>query len=189
MSNFAVQKAKYQVKMRILEQYKIQFSGLNIGLHHFDFEIDDTFFELTASPDVKSGKLSVSVDLDKQETMMIFRINIKGTVELICDRCLDTFDHPLEIEEKLIVKQVVEVKESEDDTLMYIDMQEHTLDFSHILYEYISVSIPIQHIHPEIEPGVSGCDPEMIKKLEDFSKPQFNSQWDALKGLTTEDNN
>jgi len=175
--------------MEILDQYKIQFSGLNKGQHHFDFEIARPFFELTESSDVKSGKLSVSVDLDKQENMMIFQFHIEGTVELMCDRCLEYFNHPLDIEEQLIVKQVVEVKESDDDALMYIDMKEHTLDFSHILYEYISVSIPIQHIHPEIEPGVSGCDPEMIKKLEDYSKPQFNSQWDALKGLSAEDNN
>ena len=182
-------KKKRKVGMQILDQYKIQFSGLKNGHYHFDFEITNSFFELTAFPDVQSGELSVSINLDKQENMMIFQFHIEGAVELVCDRCLEHFSYPLTIDEQLIVKQVVEIKESDDDALMYIDMQEHTLNFAHTLYEYISVSIPIRHIHPDIEPGVSGCDPEMIKKLEDYSKPQFNSQWDALKDLTREDNN
>ena len=68
-------KKKRKVGMQILDQYKIQFSGLKNGQYHFDFEITNSFFELKASPDVQRGDLSVSVNLDKQENMMIFSVS------------------------------------------------------------------------------------------------------------------
>lgn len=175
--------------MQILDQYKIQFSGLTSGHYHYDCEIMDSFFELTAFPDVEHGKLSVGIDLNKQENMMIFQFHLEGAVELMCDRCLENFSYPLTINEQLIVKQVVEIQESEDDSLIYLDIKEHTIDLTHILYEYISVSIPFRHVHPENEQGVSGCDPEMIEKIENYSKRQFISPWDALKDLSSENNN
>lgn len=169
--------------MQILNQYQIQFSGLNNEIYQFDFKIDKSFFEATAFPEVRSGDLTVHVELDKQINMMVLDFTIEGEVELMCDRCLDYFKYPLSIEEQLIVKQVVEAKESDDDNLIYIDMQAHTLDLVHSIYEYINVALPIQRFHPEDEAGNSSCDPEMIKKLKDFSQPIQNPQWNALNDL------
>lgn len=174
--------------MDILDQYKLQFSGLNTGLHHLEYSITDAFFEATAFPDVQKGKLAVTVDLDKQVNMMVFQFHIEGEVELTCDRCLDPFTYPLVWDEQLIVKQVIEPTESDDDMLVYIDIKEHTFDFSHYLYEYINLALPMQHVHPQNDEGVSQCDPEMIKKIEALSKPIQNSQWDALKNLNLDKN-
>lgn len=189
MSNFAVRKIKYlKVRMKTLAQYMIPFSGLKCGEYHFDFEITNSFFELTAFPDVRNGELSASVDLHKQETMMIFQIQISGNIELMCDRCLDFFNYPLIINEQLIVKQVIEPKESDDDSLIYIDVKEHSIDFSHLFYEYISVAIPIKHCHPDDKNGQSACNKEMIEKLANYAQNQSVSQWDTLRDLTQDKN-
>lgn len=174
--------------METRNQYKLQFSGLALGSHQVEYSISDSFFEDTAFPDIEKGKLSVIVDLDKQINMMVFQFHIKGVVELTCDRCLDTFDFPIDINEQLIVKQVVEPTESNDEMLVNIDIKEHTFDFSHYIYEFVSLALPMQHVHPEDADGVSQCDPEMIKIIEEHSQSQFNSQWDALKNLDLNNN-
>ncbi len=174
--------------METLDQYKLQFSGLKTGIHHLDYTITDAFFEATEFPDVQKGNLSVTVELDKQINMMVFQFHIEGEVELTCDRCLDVFPYSINSDDQLIVKQVVEPTESDDEMLVYIDIKEHTFDFSHFLYEIISLALPIQHIHPENDEGVSQCDPEMIKKIEAFSKPIQNSHWDALKNINLDNN-
>ncbi len=174
--------------MEILNQYKLQFSGLALGFHRLEYTISDTFFEATAFPGIEKGELSVIVDLEKQMNMMIFHFHIKGEVELTCDRCLDTFQFPIDVNEQLIVKQVVEPTETDDDMLVQIDIKDHTFDFSHYLYEYISLSLPIQHVHFNDENGVTQCDPEMIKKIEEYSKPSTNPQWDALKKIKLNNN-
>ena len=54
------------------------------------------------------------------------------------------------------------------------------------IYEYIHLALPYQRIHPEID-GNSGCDPEMVRKLEAHTvQGRSNSEdprWDKLKGL------
>jgi uncharacterized metal-binding protein YceD (DUF177 family) len=170
--------------MQILDQYKIQFSGLKNEVYHYDFEITDSFFEVTAFPEVKKGNLTASVTLNKQVNMMILDFHIQGEVELMCDRCLDFFTFTISSKDQLIVKQVVELQESNDDNLIYIDMQAHTLDLVQHFYDYIAIALPMQRIHPEDENGKSACNQEMIDRLAQYSAPIYNSQWDALKNLS-----
>ena len=57
------------------------------------------------------------------------------------------------------------------------------------MYEFVSLSFPIRHVHPDDEIGNSSCDPGMIDKLNDFNISKTNeegntdSRWDSLKKL------
>src|SRR3546814_7423021 len=59
---------------------------------------------------IKKGNLEVHMELDKRERMLVLDIAISGTVELVCDRCLDTFDYPLETRQQQLVKMSEEVE-------------------------------------------------------------------------------
>jgi len=177
--------------LKPLKQFSIPFTGLKIGKHQFDFEIDNSFFDAFEYSLVKKGDLKVDVELDKQETMLILKIHIAGTIKLDCDKCLAEFDAVLDVEERQIVKFAEDDLESDDLEIIMLDRKESSIDISEILYELVTVSVPYIKICEQN--GVEGlkCDQEMVDRLESLSNPSEQEEnttsddprWDALKKL------
>ncbi len=171
--------------MDILKKYKISFSGLQIGHHSFDFQINDQFFESFEKSKVHKGNLDLKVEMDKSETMIQLHFNFKGEVVVECDRCLDEFTYPLEFSEMLIVKFGYKTHEEESEDILVIDLNEYEINIAQYIYEYISLSLPMQNIHPDVD-GISTCNPEFLKNFDQQeieNEQDMDPIWDALKGL------
>ena len=172
--------------MDYLRKYVISFRGLQIDVHHFNFVIDKKFFESMEYADVADGNVEVDVTLDRHERMLIFNFDIKGTVVVPCDRCLDDFDLPIAGTENLIVKFGEDFEETSEDVVI-IPETSSEFDISSYLYEYIVLMLPMQHIHPDDENGHSTCNSEMLERLRRKETPkEHDPRWDALKKLNIE---
>ncbi len=178
--------------MSKLNAYSIPFSGLKAGKHHFEFLIEDSFFDKFEYSPIKKAKLKVNVEFNKQETMFIAEFLLKGDVELTCDRCNEEFNFPFNTNEKIIFKLGDEDIEQSDE-IVVLGRNEHEIDLSTYLYEFIIIAIPLVHIHPDNEDGSEGCNPEtlaILKKLsgdvtEEKDSPEvvIDPRWEALKKL------
>jgi uncharacterized protein len=183
-------RAKILLQLKALKQFSIPFTGLKIGKHQFDFEIDSSFFDAFEYSLVKKGKLIAEVELDKQETMLILQIHIKGTIVLDCDKCLAEFEAPINIKERQIVKFAEDELESDDLEIVILSKKESELDVSAFLYEFITVSVPYIKICEENGTGQK-CDQEMIARLESLAvgsqeeeeQQSDDPRWAALKKL------
>lgn len=179
------------LQLKPLQQFSIPFTGLKIGKHQFDFEIDNSFFDAFEYSLVKEGQLKVDVELDKQETMLILMIHVAGTIKLDCDKCLAVFDSPLDVTERQIVKFAEDDLESDDLEIIMLNKKESSIDISEILYELITVSVPYIKICEQN--GIDAkCDSEMIERLENLSSPSQQQEekttsddprWEALRKL------
>lgn len=87
-----------------IQKYRIVYQGLSEGVHEFDFDVDNSFFESLEYSDIKKGDLKVNIVLNKKSTFLELDFQINGNVELLCDRCLDDYNQPIEYEGKLYVK-------------------------------------------------------------------------------------
>ncbi len=182
--------AKIYLQLKALKQFSIPFTGLKLGLHQFDFEIDKSFFDAFEYSLVKNGALKVEVELDKQETMLLLNFLITGTIQLNCDTCLSAFNQPIEIKERQIVKFAEDELESDDLEIIVLNRRESELDISEIIYEFINVAIPYINKCEQAGQGQS-CDPEMIATLEKLAsgnaikedKPMDDPRWAELKKL------
>ena len=170
--------------MDYLADFVIPFMGLSLGNHTFDFEVNNAFFEHFEYSEIKKGRVSVEVILERQERMLIFGFKIQGSVEVTCDRCLDVFDHPVSGREQLIVKFGHERLEESDDVLM-IPHTDYQIDLAPLIYEYINLLLPIRHVHPMNENGEYACDPEVTKFITETPEHEnTDPRWEVLKGLT-----
>lgn len=174
--------------MKILNQYRIPFTGLKLGKHVFEFEIDKHFFDEFEYSIVKNGDLHVSVELDKQETMMLADIHITGSIELTCDLCLNRFRSSSDIREKLIIKfsEHTNLADSTDEILI-LKKNEYELDLANVIYEYINLSVPLYSRCEEQGINIS-CDQSMVNKLENLSNQESepsgaDPRWDILKKI------
>ncbi len=166
-----------------LKEFTIRVSGLSTGSHQYQFETGDLFFESFDYGEIRKGAVTTTVDLEKQETMMILDFNMKGLIRVNCDRCLGEFDLPVAGKERLIVKFGNE-PEGETDDILVIPDKEHELNISHHLYEFISLLLPFKKVHGEDGQGNSLCDPEVIKVMDGHQEePGADPRWDALKKL------
>jgi uncharacterized protein len=183
-------RAKILLQLKPLKQFSIPFTGLKIGKHQFDFEIDNSFFDAFEYSLVKQGNLKAEIELDKQETMLILQFHIAGTILLDCDKCLSDFNYPLDVKERQIVKFAEDELESDDLEIIVLSRKESTIDVAELIYEFITVNVPYIKV---CEQGgeEQQCDPEMIERLESYSsgapeteeKNESDPRWEALKKL------
>ncbi|QNL50073.1 DUF177 domain-containing protein [Olivibacter sp. SDN3] len=174
--------------MKILNQYRIPFTGLKLGKHEFEFEVDKHFFAEFEYSIVKDGALKVFLTLDKQETMLIADFHITGIIELTCDVCLRKFPGKTDINERLIVKFQEDDDTSDiSDEILILKRNEHELDLANNIYEYINLSVPL-YARCEEQGLNTACDKSMIDKLKNLSAPetrdtQTDPRWDILKKI------
>lgn len=169
--------------MDYLKEFVIPFRGLKNEIHHFDFVIDSKFFDAIEYAELEQGKIDISLELIKEERMMIFEFGITGEVEVECDRCLEPFNQAIDGTERLIVKFGETFEEQSDDVII-IPEGEYEFDLSTYIYEYIRLLLPMQCIHPDDEDGNSTCNQEMLDRLlQENKEPTIDPRWDALKKL------
>ena len=176
--------------MENLKAYNIALKGLAIGKHDFDYQVGKQFFEYFDGEIVGDGCVKVKLELEKQSGLIVLWFRVKGTVNIQCDRCLDLFDQPVESQNKVFVKYGEEKFEDGDD-VVWIAPDETHINVAKLIYDFIVLSVPIKHVHPEDAHGESLCNPEMLKRLNLLSvkeepeeeNPETDSRWDELKKL------
>jgi uncharacterized metal-binding protein YceD (DUF177 family) len=173
--------------MAKLSTYNLAFKGLGIGTHDFDYQIGKRFFEYFDGGIAEDGKVDVKLKLEKQSAFMVLKFQVKGTVRIPCDRCLELFDQPVKSQNTVFVKYGEENFEDGDDVI-WIGPDDTQINVAKLIYDFIILSMPIKHVHPDDEKGNSLCDPEMLKKLNALSVSEKNdemtdSRWNELKKL------
>lgn len=172
--------------MSRISNYDIAYKGLKEGKHEFEYQIDGKFFELFEDSLVQKADLTVNVELEKRSALLSLYFSIKGTVELTCDWCLEKYSQPVKQKAELFVR-FGEGESEEGDDVLWISPEEHQINIAQIMYEYIVLSIPIKHAHPEDKNGQSTCDPEMLKQIKKYScgvvEDEPDQRWEALNKL------
>ncbi|MCE3226935.1 MAG: hypothetical protein K0S32_1486 [Bacteroidetes bacterium] len=175
-------------------QYIIQFAGLPVGIHEFEFEVNEKFFKSVENSEIERAKLDVKAILTKQNNLLQMHFDIRGTVGIACDRCLKDFDFPVEASGDLVIKHG-NPEESTDDILV-IGEKEAEFDVSHYLYEYILLAIPVRKVPcEEIDEDQFECDYETLDKLNTISTDSENEDvpvnplWEQLNKLKKNNKN
>ncbi|MDR0995082.1 MAG: DUF177 domain-containing protein [Tannerella sp.] len=142
-----------------MEAYKIDLKALPEGEHRFEYLLDDDFFAEVDGPELRKGKVKVSLALKKGARMAELQFHIEGTVCVPCDRCLEEMEVPVASDNRLVLKPGKEYAE-ESDEIVVIPEEEDAINLSWYLYEFVALDIPMKHVHPA---GL--CDPEMSEQL------------------------
>lgn len=149
-------------------EYIIPFSSYSPGSHEFEFEVTDRFFEDFPEGGLSEADLKIWVTMIREEQVLEFVIRIGGTVSLACDRCLEDYTQRLDASYRLFARHRRGPTEDEPDVL-WILHGEHQVNLAQHFYEYIMLSLPMKHVHPDREDGSEGCNPEMLALLKNYS--------------------
>ena len=144
-------------------QYIVQFGGLSVGLHDFEFDVNDKFFKSIENSERERASVQVKATLTKQNNLLNMQFNISGTVGVECDRCIKSFDLPIESEEELVIK--FGNPDDSNDEILVIAEGETQFELSQYIYEYIILAIPARRVPCELDKDEFECDNETLDKL------------------------
>ena len=179
--------------MRPLKAYDIQFVGLKLGKHIYDYEINQTFFEYFEFDEFNTINVNLNIHLEKKTTLLELNFSGNGSVNINCDVSNEPYDQPINFNFNLVVKFGQEYN-NENDSILIIPHGSYEINIAQYIYELIVLSIPQKRIHPGVEDGT--LNSEILRKLEDLSpnsdlKAESSSndvdpRWNKLKKLLTD---
>lgn len=173
--------------MKHLREFDIAFVGLTPGVHTFQYQITDSFFENYGQQDFSNCNATVKLQFDKKSNFFLLKFEVGGTATVVCDRCGQPFELQLWDDFNQVVKLVENPEEmngDEDPDVTYIPRTESHLNVADFVYEFINLSFPMQRIHPDDADGKSGCDPkvlEMLDKMKEQGEDKTNPIWKGLE--------
>jgi uncharacterized protein len=168
-----------------LREFAIPFTGLKEGRHEFEFTIDDTFFVHFEETEIHKGLLHATVQVDKGINFLELQININGMVEVICDRCLDTFNLPVRCTNRLYIRFGERTYEQSEEVVI-LATGETEINMSQYFYEFIHLALPYRKVHSMIAGGT--CDKSMLDRLNSAmadgkSDMETDPRWEQLRKL------
>lgn len=171
----------------VLKDYSIDIFGLKNSKYNYQFYFDNKFFELFENSPIEKGKGSVELTLHKSYTFIKLDFYINGNIELICDRSLDKFLFPLDLENSMILKFGEENKELTDEIEM-IPWESQSINVAQFIYEFIGLAVPMKKLHPRYEKE-DEWHGDMIFTTRDENqeekkeKTEIDPRWNVLKDL------
>ena len=179
-------KPKVMIKRKAIE---IAFVGLKPGIHEFTYEITDLFFAEAASKDFTNCTATVKLQLDKKSSFLLLKFEVGGKADVACDRCGNQLTKDLWDEFNILVKMVDDPEKmnglEEDPDVFYISKTESHLYLNDWIYEFVSLSVPVQKLCSEEEFGGPKCNKEVLEKLREMEASEdaknANGIWKGLE--------
>ncbi|MFP5040508.1 YceD family protein [Parasediminibacterium sp. JCM 36343] len=168
-------------------EFEIAFVGLRPGVHDFEYKIDNKFFAAYGEQDFIDCEAIVKLQLDKKNGFLQLKFDIDGNAAVVCDRCSNPLDKQLWEEFNIIVKMVDDPdtmnQQEEDPDIYYISRSESHLKIADWIYEFVSLSIPLQKMCSDEEIGGGQCNKEVLAKLKQMEEEVNKLANPLWKGL------
>lgn len=166
--------------------FDIHIFNLKDKVHEFSFPVKDEFWEEMGGEKFPNTKITADVQLDKRDNIIEALFHIHGSLELICDRSLNPFDHPIQIEERVVFK-FGEEETTLDDDLFVITKNTQVINVAQLIYDFIGTAIPMKKLHPDfVEEDEEHNDWVYIDESQEDTQDDSEAvdpRWKALEKL------
>lgn len=127
-------------------EFRLPLKSLAVGEHEFDFSLGKEFFANMECDDIKDAAIKACVDVIHKNDIYKIHMAVTGEVTLLCDRCLDELQWPID------AAYDVSVKYGDDyggtDELVVIPESDAYLNIAYMLKDTVMLAIPMKHVHP-----------------------------------------
>ncbi len=130
------------------QEFDINLYQLKNRQYEYVYNVEDSFFSKFEKSLVEKGSANVNVQLVKSEHGIVVDYRISGSVQLVCDKSLEVFDEPIEVQETVVYKYG-DVYEEVSENLVIIKRDTLSINLAQNIYELIAVTIPYKKVHPK----------------------------------------
>jgi len=178
--------------MKPLKEFNIQFIGLKLGEHHFEYDIDKKFFDEFEFDEFNDASLKTNLVFNKKTTLLELHFEISGTINVNCDISNEPYNQEISNNFDLVVNFGDEFNDENEDILI-LPHGEFQINVAQYIYELIVLSVPTRLLHPGIIDGT--LNSEILEKLKELSPKDLDEKnnnedvdprWNTLKKLLTD---
>lgn len=127
--------------------FQLPLKSLTPGRHEFEYRLDKSFFEAMESSDVRDADVNARLTVTYANDVYQLAFVLTGTLTVVCDRCLDLLDLPVDATYNVTVKYGDAYRDDSDEVLE-IPTSANELNVAYMLYDTAELAIPIKHVHP-----------------------------------------
>ena len=129
-----------------MQPFVIPLSGLTQGGTQFKWRADGKFFGNSGNSEILDADLEVDVHVEKASRFFGVDCTIAGKVTVLCDRCLEELELPVDTGFKLSVKfgESAETADAGDREIVMIPDGSSELDLSQFVYDYTCIGKEMQ---------------------------------------------
>ena len=160
------------------KDFDILFRGLSLGEHDFEYDLNDSFFELFEYSDYTGLQGKACMKMLKSETVLDLEFTFNGSITAPCDVTNEPFEQALEGAFDIKVKFGEEYND-ENEELLILPHGEHQFNIAQYIYELVVLSIPSKLLGPNAGNGLENYIEEEDEKENEDTDPR----WDQLKNL------
>lgn len=143
----------------------------------YDVDLKDFYFD---GEKIKSSeKIVLSGEATYKDEIIILNANLKGNLELICSRCLDTFIYPIDID---IEERFTSNETLEDEEVILVNSD--VIDITEIVEKAIISTLPIKRLCKEDCKGLcQSCGANLNKEECSCNNEDIDLRLADLKAL------
>lgn len=176
-------------------EFKLPLKSLPVGTHEFKYHLDKRFFVNMESSDIHDASVDVALTATYKSDIYDLAFAVSGNITLLCDRCLDDLQFQVDTDYHITVKYGDEYCDDSDE-LLVIPESDNYLNVAYMIYDTVSLAIPIKHVHPQGQCNKAmsamlkkhrAYDVEDLDDTEDLpedAEVTTDPRWDELKKLT-----
>lgn len=177
--------------------YDLPLDALKVGEHDFAYALDDAFFAAYESDLVQGGRFDVKLVVTRVANQFTLDLHVAGEAHVSCDRCLASFELPLDLRDEVIVK-FANGAVREEENVIFLPFGTERLDVAKVMFDAIGLALPMKITH---DGAGLPCDPSVLNYLaragaepDDETTPDDrdavdipeDSPWSALRDLRPE---
>jgi uncharacterized protein len=163
---------------------RINISGLSEGPHSYNLSSPASDLGLDERFD---GTVDVSVDLEKTHREILLKAHARCEGVFTCDRCLDVFRRPMEVEYELIyllTPQEPARKSEEQVEVQVLSHDTNIIDIGEDARQFLLLQLPIKMLCKDDCAGLCpSCGTNLNRGACDCSVTEADPRWNALKNL------
>tara|TARA_B100001287_G_C22675330_1_gene527349 strand:- start:1523 stop:2053 length:531 start_codon:yes stop_codon:yes gene_type:complete len=160
------------------KDFDIAFIGLSNGAHVFEFNLDDSFFELFKYDEYSQLRGKVTMEMVKSETVLDLSLNFSGSIQAPCDVTNEPFEQALNNAFGIQVN-FGDSYNDENEELLVLPHGEHQFNIAQMVYELVVLSIPAKLYGPNAGNGIE----DYLKNEDEETETDTDPRWDQLKDL------
>lgn len=155
------------------KEYIIEYAGLPVGEHLFEFDVDNEFMQQYQSQPLENTfQIHVSIYLMKYNHSLQARVSLKGHISVICDRCLAPYSMPVQYDTQVLIEKGN--PENSTDEILMVEEHDNKINLSQYLYESIYLLLPFKIVPCEMF-DADICDTDILKKINQNLSEQNKS--------------
>ena len=157
-----------------LDGYTVDLKGMQSDTVSYRWQVDKDFFSAVQGPEIKQGLLDIALRVKQTSGAYELEFQLKGEVEVTCDRCLEPMSQPVDALCVLRVRMGDDY--ADDGDVVTIPERDGTINVAWNIYEFAALQIPLRHVHPD---GECKCFSQILSQGEEESDPR----WEELRKL------